>query len=262
MRLNGNSRVLVWMGTCASVLCLLAGATSVKAAAPDELAKQIEGELSGIQRRIVTEPSRAEKEFLEVREQLKQLKEAAPNHAKLATPTKRAADLQAKLEKRLEHPVGGSANKEETKPAAGSKPKAPSDLPSSVVSRLKRLEDTLNAVVTALEKNQLQTAGTKLAQATKLMDEIQSRYGEKIPADNDQMKAAINRLSTIGSRYAQAKTSADAKGRRFSIRVDGRQCVASQPFFRTDWDIGENCISDRPLSPDGRCPEIQERQRP
>ncbi len=159
----------------------------------------------------MTEPSRAEKEFLQVREQLKQLKGTAPDHAKLATLTKRAADLQAKLEKRLGHPVGDSANKEEAKPAAAPKPKAPSDLPSSVVSRLKRLEDTLNAVVTALEKNQLQTAGGKLAQARKLMDEIQSRYGKKIPAGNDQMKAATNRLSAVGSQYAQAKASADAK---------------------------------------------------
>lgn len=237
MQLDGDSSMFVRVAVFALVLSLLTGATSVKAATPDELAKQIERTLSGVQRRIVTEPSRAEKEFLEAREQLKQLKEAAPDHAKLATLTKRADDLQTKLEKRLGHPVGGTKEKEETKPAAAPKPKVPSDLPSSVVSSLKRLEDTLNAVIVALEKSQLQTARTKLAQAQKLMDEIQSRYGEKIPAGNDQMKAATERLSAVGSQYAQAKSNADAMA---AATAEAKQQQAAQskewmakfsPFF-------------------------------
>lgn len=195
---------------CALASVLIAGTVAVEAAEPDALAKKIEQTLSGVQRRIVTEPARAEKELLEARNLLGQLKEAAPNHAKLAALLKQADDLTTKLEKRLGRPVGGSAEKkEEAKPAEAPKA-APSDLPSSVVSSLKRLEDTLNAVVAALEKNQLQTAATKLNQAKKLMDEIQSRYGQKIPAGNAEFKAATARLVAVGTQYDQAKSAADA----------------------------------------------------
>ncbi len=210
MRRDRDFSRLVRGLVCALALVLIAGAARVEAAGPDDLAKKIEQTLSGVQRRITTEPARAEKELLEARNLLAQLKEAAPDHAKLATLVKQAADLTTKLERRLGRPVGGSAEKkEEAKPAEAPKP-ASSDLPSAVVSQLKRLEDTLNAVVAALEKNQLQTATTRLGQAKKLMDELQSRYGQKIPAGNAEFKAATDRLAAVEAQYTQAKSTADA----------------------------------------------------
>ncbi len=210
MRISGDFRRSVWRKACLSILCLLAGVALVKAATPDELVKQVEKTLSSVQRRIVTEPGRAEKEFLEAHDLLKQLKEAAPDHAKLAALIKRADDLETKLAKRLGRPVGGSAEKPETAPVEAPKQTAPSDLPSSVVSSLKRLQDTLNAVVMALEKSQLQTAATKLTQAKKIMDEIQSRYSQKIPQGHAEMKAATDRLASVAAQYEQAKANADA----------------------------------------------------
>jgi len=196
---------------CALASVLIAGTVAVEAAEPDALAKKIEQTLSGVQRRIVTEPARAEKELLEARNLLGQLKEAAPNHAKLAALLKQADDLTTKLEKRLGRPVGGSAEKQEkTPPAAAPKPDTPSDLPSTVVTQLKRLDDTLNALVAALEKDQLQTATTRLGQAKKLMAEIQSRYGSRIPAGNAEFKAATDRLAAVEAQYTQAKSAADA----------------------------------------------------
>lgn len=210
MRCGRDSGRFVGGLMCALALVLIAGAARVEAAGPDDLAKTIEQTLSGVQRRITTEPARAEKELLEARNLLAQLKEAVPDHAKLAALVKQAEDLTTKLERRLGRPVGGSAEKkEEAKPAETPNP-VPSDLPNAVVSQLKRLEDTLNAVVAALEKNQLQTAGTKLGQAQKLMDEIQSRYGQKIPAGNAEFKAATDRLIAVGTQYDQAKSTADA----------------------------------------------------
>lgn len=223
---------------CVLAIALLAGTGSAKAAEPDALAKKIEQTLSGVQRRIPTEPSRAEKELLEARDLLGQLKDAAPNHAKLATLLKQADDLTTKLERRLGRPVGGSAEKkEETPPTAASKPDTPSDLPSAVVTQLKRLDDALNALVTALEKDQLQTATTRLGQAKKLMDEIQSRYGSRIPAGNAEFTAATDRLAAVEARYTQAKSAADAAA---AAEAEGRQHKETQskewlaqfaPFF-------------------------------
>lgn len=210
MRRDRDRSRLIRGWVCAMALALITGAARVEAAGPDDLARKIEQTLSGVQRRIATEPARAEKELLEARNLLTQLKEAAPDHAKLATLAKQADDLTTKLERRLGRPVGGSAEqKEEAKPAEAPKP-ASSDLPSAVVSQLKRLDDTLNALVTALEKDQLQTATTRLGQAKKLMDEIQSRYGQKIPAGNPEFKAATDRLAAVEALYAQAKSAADA----------------------------------------------------
>ena len=210
MQANRDCHKSTWSMLGALAIVLSLGTMSLYAAEPDDLAKQIQRNLSRIQRGIATGPSRAEKDMLETRKLLAQLKAAAPDHAKLATLEKKAADLTKKLEKRLGHPVGGSAEKEETKPAAAPKPATPSNLPSSVVSRLKRMDNALSAVGAALEKNRLQTAGSKLKQAQKLMEEIQKRYGDKIPAGDAQMKAATERLATVVEKFTQAKATAAA----------------------------------------------------
>ncbi len=211
MRSDRVSHGFVWGLMCALAFVLLARGTAVEAAEPDALAKKIEQTLSGVQRRIPTDPSRAEKELLEARDLLGQLKQAAPDHARLTALVKRAGDLTTQLERRLGRPVGGSAEKkEETPPTAAPKPDTPSDLPSAVVTQLKRLDDTLNALVTALEKDQLQTATTRLGQAKKLMDEIQRRYSNRIPAGNAEFKAATDRLAAVEARYSEAKSVADA----------------------------------------------------
>lgn len=239
MRSKSHSVKSVRTILSAMLLILLAGSTLLSAAEPDALAKQIERNLSRIKRGIATGPSRAEKDMLETRKLLAQLKEAAPDHAKLATLEKTAADLTEKLEKRLGHPVGGSATQEETKPAAPSQPTAPSNLPSSVVSRLKRMETALNAVVTALEKNQMQTAGTKLKQAQKLMDEIQTRYGSKIPAGDTQMKAATERLATIAAKFKQAESAAAADAATAAAAKQQKEAQSKEwldkfaPFYDT-----------------------------
>ena len=223
------------------VLCVLAtvvlgGQTLLCAAEPDELAKQIAKNFSSIKRRIVTEPSRAEKELLETRKLLAQLKTASPNHAKLATLEKSEESLTKQLEKRLGRPVGGSAAKEEEKPKTPAKLTTPSSLPSSVVSRLKQMDRALEAVAPALEKDRLQTAETKLKQATKIMEEIQKRYGSKIPAGDAQMKAATERLAAATNKVKQARTAADAsaaaaaEAKRLKEEQSGQWMAKFAPF--------------------------------
>jgi len=84
-------------------------------------------------------------------------------------------------------------------------------LPSSVSSRLDKINVSLDAVEAGLAKNQLETAKRRLNEAKKVMDEIQSRYSAKIPAGNEQMKAATARLETVGGDYAKAQAAAEAK---------------------------------------------------
>ena len=233
---NRLTPTVIW----ALMIATFGGLASVKAIEPDDLAKQIEKLLSGVQRRIVTEPSRAEKEFIEANKMLAQLKGASPKHVKLATLQKRADSLKTKLEKRLGRPIGGSDKKEETKPKPVPQKPTSSTLPSSVVSRLKRMDAALSAVATALEKNRLQTASTKLKAAQKLMDEIKKRYGKNIPAGNKEMEAAKARLATAVKKYTEAESAATAQAAAQAAKEQQKEAQSQEwidkfsPFFDTD----------------------------
>jgi hypothetical protein len=216
------------------------GTAPLKAIEPNDLVKQIEKKLSSVQRRIVTEPSRAEKELIEARKLLAQLKEASSDHAKLPALQKRSDDLGKKLEKRLGRPIGGSAKTEKKEAEPKEQKAAPSNLPSSVTSRLKKIDAALSAVVTALDKNQLQTASRKLTEAKKVMDEIQKRYAKRIPAGNAQMKAATERLATVGARLAKAESAAAAAAAAEAEVKRKREALSQEwiaklsPFFESD----------------------------
>lgn len=210
MQATRRTNPLSLIVACTLVLAFCGSEMIVCGAEPDDLAKQIEKNLSSVKRRIVTAPSQAEKELLDTRELLAKLKAAAPDHTKLESLQKSADDLAANLEKRLGRPIGGAAPQEEAKPATPAKSAEPSALPSSVTSYLKRIETSLEAAVTALEMNRLQTAGTRLEQAQKLMQEVQTRYGSKIPAEDPQMKAATERLAAVETKVKQAQSSAAA----------------------------------------------------
>lgn len=186
------------------------GSAVIKAEAAADPAKQIERKLSSIKRGIVTSPSRAEKDWLAAREMLTELENSAPDNKKLPQLRKTIEQLGQKLEKRLGRPIGGSAPEVKKKETAQKKKAAPSGLPSSVTSRLTKMNKALDAVQTSLVKNQLQTAKTKLKTAQKTMDEIQDRYSKKIPAGNQEMKAATERLASVTRKVNRAESSAAA----------------------------------------------------
>ncbi len=226
----------------AMVLCILVtgvflGTPALQAVEPAELVRQIETKLSSVQRQIVTGPAQAEKDLLAARDLLGQLKEASAGHEKLPALQKRFDDLREKLEKRLGRPIGGSAAPS-TPPATRTEPQAPaSDLPSAVVSQLKKLDTALTAATTALEKSQLQTANRRLDEAKKAMNDIQTRYGAKIPAGNAQMKAATERLNTVGARVSDANTNAAAIAAAEAAAKQQREAQSKEwiaklaPFF-------------------------------
>lgn len=239
---NGIGSLSRWL-VCAGAIALHMGISPVRAAEPDDLARTISHTLSGVQRRIASEPARAEKELLEARSLLAQLQAAAPGHAKLAALTAQAGELASKLETRLGHPVGVRFDTQDpAMPLAVAKPEGPSVLPGPVVSQLKRVDDSLTAVVAALEKGQLQSAGTRLAQAEKLMDELQSRHGSRIPAGSAEVTAARERMAGVSTQYANAKSAADAAGAAASDVQQQRDSQSREwmdkfaPFFAANGD--------------------------
>jgi len=234
---NKNTNRIALIVLCTLTIGLLGDAVPLRAAESSDLVKQIEKIFSGVRRRIVTDPSRAEKELIEARKLLVQLKEASPDHTKLPALQKRSDDLGKKLEKRLGRPIGGSAKTEKKEDAPKEQKVAPTNLPSSVTSRLKKIAAALSAVETALEKNQLQTASRKLDEAKKVMDEIRKRYAKKIPAGNEQMKAATERLAAVGARLTKAESAAAAAAAaqaeiRRQKETQSKEWIAKfSPFF-------------------------------
>lgn len=213
------------------------GATAVLAAEPAELVRQIETKLSSVQRQTVTSPGQAEKDVLAAQDLIGQLALAAPNHEKLAGLQTRFDDLKQKLEKRLGRPVGGSAAPV-APPVVATEPQAASpDLPSVVVSQLKKIDAALTAADTALGKKQLQSANRKMEEAKKLMTEVQTRYGSKIPADNAQMKAAVQRLDAIAAKVSEANALAATAAAAEAAMEQQRQTQSKEwiarlaPFF-------------------------------
>lgn len=216
---------------------------SLRAGQSGDLVRQIEAKLSSVQRQTVTSPNQAEKDLLAARDLLGQLKEASAGQEKLPALQKRFDDLKGKLEKRLGRPVGGSAEapKQEAAPAPSQPPV--SNLPSAVVSQLKKLDTALTAAATSLEKNQLQTANRRLDEAKKVMNEIQSRYGTKIPAGNEQMKTATERLNTVAAKVSDANANAAAVAAAEAAAKEKREAQSKEwkekfaPFFDYKSDL-------------------------
>ena len=210
MWLNGKMNVLA----LAMIIIMAAGMilfTNIMSAdAADDTAKNIERKLSKVKRSISTSPSRAEKDWLEAQAMLSELEKSNPNHTKISTLQKSMEQLGKKLEKRLGRPIGGSAPEIKKKEPAKKQATASSDLPSSVTSRLSKINTALNSVEVALTKNQLQTAESKLKLAHKNMDEIEKRYSKKIPEGNQEMKTVSDRLANVTVKVTQAKASAGA----------------------------------------------------
>lgn len=202
--LNGVTLALIFALITGMLLCTAV----INAEAADDTAKQIERKLSKVKRGIATSPTRAEKEWIEAREMLTQLETSDPNHAKLSTLQKSIDQLGKKLAKRLGRPIGGSPPEVNKKESVQKKQTTPKGLPSSVASRLQKIDKALDAVETSLTKNQLQSATSKIKTAHKTMDEIEKRYSNKIPAGNKEMKAVTDRLAAVTEKVNQAQASA------------------------------------------------------
>lgn len=215
MQAERNMGKLVLIVMVLLVLGGSAGRNPVLAADAAEQVKQVEKLLSSVNRRIVTDPGRAEKEWLEAQSLLAALKTSSPTHEKLSALGNKHEALGTKLEKRLGRPIGGTApDAKETaaaKPAVAKPAATASALPSSVTSNLVKIAAALDAVEVGLEKRRLETARRRLDMAQKLMAETQKRYGKKIPEGNEEVGAATARLEAVGASYAAAKAAAEAR---------------------------------------------------
>jgi len=100
MHSNRSATCIVLTFITVIMTCLLFGASSLIAEQKSDLLKELEKKISSVQRRIVTDPSRAEKEIIEAREIFQRVKESSPNNQKLTALEKRIESLQKKLEKK------------------------------------------------------------------------------------------------------------------------------------------------------------------
>ena len=167
MRLKSNLNGFTLAMIFVLVAAMLLGTAVMNAETANDPAKQIERKLSKLKRDISTSPSRAEKEWLEAREMLSILENSDPNHAKIPSLQKRIEELGDKLEKRLGRPIGGSPPEIKKQKSVQKQGTVSTGLPSSVTSRLQKINKALDAVEISLAKNQLQTAEKKLNTANK-----------------------------------------------------------------------------------------------
>ncbi len=97
-----------------------------------------------------------------------------------------------------------------------------------MVSQLKKIDAAVTATEASLQKNQCQTANRRLEEARKLMADIQSRYGAKIPAGNAEMKVEVERLNAIAGRVSEANVAAAAAAAAQAATQEQRQAQSKE----------------------------------
>jgi hypothetical protein len=106
---------------------------------------------------------------------------------------------------------------------------AHADLPSSVASRVKRINSALTAVDSALEKDQLMTAERKLKEANRYFKEIQDRYAGKFDEGDLDYAAMSEHLEQATARVEAAKNAEAA------AEAAGAEAEAAKEALCSDW---------------------------
>ncbi len=197
----------------------------------------IEKNISSIRRAIPTSSSKAEKAWIETDTLLKGLESSDSGNPEVIKLRDSMEKLAKQLERRLRRPIGGVAAEPEKETVVEKETPKSSELSSAVTSRLKRMYNDLAAVESAIEKDRLQTAKTKMKSAEKIMEEIQSRYGSKIPAGNKEMAEANARLTAVSDKMKQASEAAEAASAKKDKEKELKQAQSQEwidkfsPFF-------------------------------
>jgi len=217
-------------------ILIVAGVSTALAAAAADLEKQIKTLQSAVSRHVVTEPQKAETEWLESQSLIAKLKESDPGNKQLSGLEKTHAALKTTLEKRLNRPIGQAAEQKpgpKPEPPASTKPGdeakgGKSELPSTVLSYLDRINTALDAVESGIEKFRLQTAKRKITDAKKDMAEMIDRHGKKIPDGNEQVEATRKRLETVSAAYDKAQADADARAAAEADKMKRREAQSKE----------------------------------
>jgi hypothetical protein len=85
---------------------------------------------------------------------------------------------------------------------------AAADLPSSVASRVKRINTLVEAVDTALEADRLMTAQRKIKDANKVLAEIEKRYSGKFDESDPEYVAMLDGLEAAEAKVRAAEDAA------------------------------------------------------
>ena len=243
----------VWFsGQTAGLICVIVSifvAASVAIGADSaDTEKQIKKLQSAVKRHSVTEPKKAEKEWLEAQTLINNLKQEDPENKQISVLETALEKMKTPLEKRLRRPIGQTADttevlKPESKKSSAPASPAKSDKPAlsnTVLNYLKKINKSLDAVEAGIEKFRLQTAKRKMTEAKKNMDEMLKRYGKKIPEGNEQVESAKKRLETVSAAYDKAQAEQDASDAAEAEKQRKREEQSKQwldkivPFFTYD----------------------------
>ena len=179
-----------------------------------KMVREIQKNVSSIQRKITTQPKNAETKLAETMTLFKALESTDPTNRNISRLKKKLEKLDKKLAKRLRRSVK-PANSSTTlrpvhKPKQSTKNSSSSSktlttgkgekLPSSVVSRMKKIDKNLAKINKSLDSNSLQRAKLNFNKVNKILKEIDSRYGKKISTGHPDMVALKERITTVNTR--------------------------------------------------------------
>jgi hypothetical protein len=119
---------------------------------------------------------------------------------------------------------------------------AGADLPSSVASRVKRINTALVAADEALENDRLATAQRKLKEANRYFDEIKKRYAGKFDESDPEYTAMLERLSASAAKVATAESASESAAAAAKNAEEANEALCKEwieklrPFIDHDSD--------------------------
>ena len=224
-----------WLVAAAALLW----ATTPPAAAADAtaLSREANTELRNAQRAMFSRKFEQSLEHVKKAEKLiAELKAADPAHRSLRTLESKLARQQKDLAKRMGKTLPPVTPKgKETPPAAKG---TGTELPSAVAFRLKRLDQWIS--------------GGNLPRAAALMEEIETRYGDQIPAGHPAVAAAKARLAELKKKIeAEEQAKADAKKKEEADKArreaQSQEWVAKLAVYTKRYDVANSRVNPKYL---------------
>lgn len=227
------------------ILLLHSSASLVFSADSAELIKQIQKSFSPVKRHIVTQPQKAATELSETMALFEELKAADPENSQIPQLNEQITKFDEQLSKRLGKGVQPVSST--TAPPAPKKPevtlsKAPlpavstppatgvaEKLPSGVLSRIKKIDTSLEKAKKALANQSTQRAELEYKSAAGTYAEIQQRYQNTFPDNHPEIVALTKRMAEVNT---QIETAASAEA---GMAAAGQQAAESNKALADAW---------------------------
>lgn len=180
----------------AAVVAAALAPASAWLAGPDELALTIQQNLEGVEFRLGISPERAVGDLDEQKRQLRMLETQAPDHPMIPELVRQVDRLEAQAAEQLGGGAGtGTGAASATAPA--SELLGPSEPPDEVADRLDEVNRRLREAENGMMQGQADAAAESLNRADALVAEIESDYGDEIPAGHVPLIVAKERINVL-----------------------------------------------------------------